>query len=167
MGHRLAELRRCVLRPRCQGSVALLLSVCEAGQAFIKNYVLDEVEGSDGVTLSARDKKKRLTAGGLKYCRQRRQQLIKACTTTLASLVVRAPVAHCTEVHCAAIFQDYVRLTRMKRDHRAKPSSSTRPRSSTRSAGDPVRHRRVERVWTGRPRQCLSVRRFGANRGEL
>ena len=62
--------------PAVKGSVALLLSVCEAGQAFIKNYVLDEVEGSDGVTLSARDKKKRLTAGGLKYCRQRRQLLI-------------------------------------------------------------------------------------------
>ena len=115
MGHRLAELRRCVLRPRCQGSVALLLSVCEAGQAFIKNYVLDEVEGSDGVTLSARDKKKRLTAGGLKYCRQRRQLLIKACETTLAS----PPEAHRTESHCAAIFHDYVRLNRMKRDRSA------------------------------------------------
>ena len=106
--------------PAVKGSVALLLSVCEAGQAFIKDYVLDDVAGSDGVTLSAGDTKK-LTAGGLKYCRQRRQQLIKACETTLASLAVHAPVAHRTEVHCAAIFHDYVRLTRMKRDRSAKP----------------------------------------------
>jgi len=107
--------------PAVKGSVALLLSVCEAGQAFNKNYVLDEVEGPDGVNLSPREEKKRLTAGGLKYCRQRRQQLIKACETTLASLAVHAPVAHRTEVHCAAIFHDYVRLTRMKRDRSAKP----------------------------------------------
>ena len=107
--------------PAVKGSVAFLLSVCEAGQAFNKNYVLDEVEGPDGVNLSPREEKKRLTAGGLKYCRQRRQQLIKACETTLASLAVHAPVAHRTEVHCAAIFHDYVRLTRMKRDPSAKP----------------------------------------------
>ena len=43
--------------PAAKGSVALVLSVCEAGQAFIKDYVLDEVVGFDGITLSARDKK--------------------------------------------------------------------------------------------------------------
>ena len=79
--------------PAVKGSVALLLSVCEAGQAFNKNYVLDEVEGSDGVTLSARDKKKRLTAGGLKYCRQRRRRSPRRARRRMQTLRAATPIS--------------------------------------------------------------------------